>query len=129
MLPSQATQAFLRDDEPADFTEQCWQDFHVADIAGRIVGLLFVAAEKIESLHLDPEEKRKGYGSLLMDKAERLVAGNGFAAATLDVLKDNTDAILFYKARGYTVVKEFTGREAGDTPVQMYLMERDISAG
>lgn len=128
MLPRQATQAFLRDDEPAVFTERCWQEFHVAENAGRIVGMLFVVAEKIESLHLDPEEKRKGYGSFLMDKAEELVRGNGCVAATLDVLKDNTNAILFYKARGYHVVKEFTGRESGDTPVQMYLMERNIAA-
>lgn len=126
MLPDAATQAFLKDDEPAVFTARCWQDFHVADVAGRLVGMLFVVGDKIESVHLDPEEKRKGYGSLLMDKGEQLVADNGFSTASLDVLKDNTNAIAFYEARGYRIVKEFTGRESGDTPVQMYLMERDI---
>lgn len=127
ILPEAATEAFLRDDEAAVFTERCWQDFHVAEVNGQLVGMLFVVEGTIESIHLDPEEKRKGYGSLLMDQGERLVADKGFTSATLDVVKDNTNAVAFYEARGYQVVKEFTGREAGDTPVQMYLMERTVA--
>lgn len=127
ILPKTATEVFLRDDEPKVFTEQCWQDFHVAEVSGQLVGMLFVVEDKIESIHLDPEEKRKGYGSLLMDKGEQQVADNGFTTAILDVVKDNTNALAFYDARGYHVVKEFTGRESGNTPVQMYLMACDIT--
>lgn len=126
MLPAEATEVFLRDDEPAVFTERCWQDFYVAASGGRLVGMLFVVEGTIESIHLDPKEKRKGYGSLLMEKGEQLVRDKGYKVAGLDVLKDNTNAIAFYEARGYKNVKEFTGRESGDTPVQMYLMERNI---
>lgn len=128
MLPERATEVFLKDEESEVFTERCWQDFYVADLKGRLVGMIFVVEEKIESVHLDPEEKRKGYGSLLMDRGEELVKANGFDTATLDVLVDNENAILFYKARGYHVEKEFTGRESGNTPVQMYLMARDIGS-
>lgn len=127
MLPDEATEAFHRDKEAERFTQQCWQDFLVAEVDHHLVGMIFTINEKIESLHLDPQEKRKGYGSLLMDKGEAQVRENGFETATLDVLKDNTIAIAFYEARGYEVVKEFTGRESGDTPVQMYLMTRDIA--
>lgn len=126
MLPDEATEVFLRDKEAEVFTERCWQDFHVAELDGQLVGMLFIVGEHIESLHLDPSEKRKGYGSLLMDFAETTIRKAGLDEATLDVLVDNRDAILFYKARGYRVVKEFTGRESGDTPVQMYLMARNI---
>lgn len=127
ILPKAATEAFLRDDEPSVFTERCWPDFHVAELSDQLVGMLFVVDGTIESIHLDPGEKRKGYGSLLMDKGEQLVADNGFRTASLDVIKDNTNAIAFYEARGYRRVKEFTGREAGDTPVQMYVMERTVA--
>lgn len=122
MLPDEATEVFLRDKEAEAFTERCWQDFHVAELDGRMVGMLFIVGEHIESLHLDPSEKRKGYGSLLMDFAETTIRNAGHKEATLDVLIDNRSAILFYKARGYRVVKEFTGRESGDTPVRMYRM-------
>lgn len=126
IIPKAAAVAFLRDDEPTVITERCWQDFHVAEVNGHLVGMLLVVEDRIESIHLDPEEKRKGYGSLLMDKGEEMVRDKGFSIASLDVLKDNTSAVAFYEDRGYRTAKAFTGTGFVDTPVKMYLMERHI---
>ncbi|WP_063034528.1 GNAT family N-acetyltransferase [Nocardia grenadensis] len=47
--------------------------------------------------------RRLGYGSAILDAAERLVTEQGTTRLGLNVVGDNTAAIALYRSRGYTV--------------------------
>ncbi len=129
IVPDEANTAFAELNEPERFAENCWQDFQVLVSEGDIKGMLFVVDDKIESIHLDPSQKRRGYGSLLLSNGEKSILENGYPTAKLDVLMKNRSAIAFYLAQGWHIDHEFTGLEVGDVPVPMYRMHKDLNVG
>ena len=101
-----ATNHFL----PADFTAQ-WRDqvetvflpmvqlYCAKDEAGKIVGFLGVAEEKIEMLFLDPDSRGKGIGKQLTEFAIQTLQAN-----TVDVNEQNEQAVGFYLKMGFKQV-------------------------
>lgn len=63
-------------------------------------------AGEIYSLHLHPESRRAGIGTLLLDDALRRLGGRGFDGAVLWVLRDNLDARRFYESQGWAMTGE-----------------------
>lgn len=55
----------------------------------------------IESIAVDPDFRRKGVGSLLLDAIESEMALRGFTISVLEVRDRNDAAIMFYSSRGY----------------------------
>lgn len=71
---------------------------------------------EIVSLHILPEDWRKGHGRKLMDAALAHLTAEGFAEVTLWVLQGNERACRFYEALGFardgaTMVEKFDGLE------------------
>ena len=60
----------------------------------------------IEGLKVDPNKRRKGIGTALMEKAEELNRAKGFDELQLKVQKDHTYQFEWYKRLGYKVIIE-----------------------
>jgi GNAT superfamily N-acetyltransferase len=86
--------------EPPPPTGQ-WECGLVADLAGRIVGVVVAADDWVEDLWVAKEHRECGIGSLLLAAAERQIAERGHAEARLRVVAENARARRFYGARGW----------------------------
>ena len=126
IVPEAANIAFNNLREPERFTENSWESFQVLVSGNKIKGMLFVVDDTIESLHLDPTQKRHGYGSRLLAYGEKSILERGYQLAKLNVLTKNSSAIAFYSAQGWHIDHEFTGLEVGDVPAPMYRMHKDL---
>ena len=71
----------------------------------RAIGFLGLSGSKVEALFLAPESLRHGGGRMLLDHARRLKG-----PLTADVNEQNSEAVRFYQACGFTV----TGRSEVD---------------
>ncbi|MFE7621024.1 GNAT family N-acetyltransferase, partial [Streptomyces sp. NPDC057496] len=70
------------------------------DGAGEPLGFVSVDGAELEHLYLRPDARRRGIGSLLLDRARRSSAGE----LTLYVFRRNTDARAFYERHGFTAI-------------------------
>ncbi|MET9921515.1 GNAT family N-acetyltransferase [Streptomyces sp. NPDC059605] len=70
------------------------------DGAGEPLGFVSVDGTELEHLYLRPDARRRGVGSLLLDRARRSSAGE----LTLYVFRRNTDARAFYERHGFTAI-------------------------
>lgn len=59
----------------------------------------------IDMLAVSPEARRKRWGNLLMDRAERFALSRGCNRAKVSVDSGNTAGIAFYKKLGYSVAR------------------------
>lgn len=107
-----ATHHFL----PDDFTENLKssveteffpmvQLFCAKDEAGKILGFLGVADQKIEMLFIDPNQRGNGVGKMLT-----LFAIHELHVTKVDVNEQNEQAVGFYKKMGFVI----TGRSEKD---------------
>lgn len=78
---------------------------HVLANGGRIVGTATLDGSYIGRVYVLPEEQGHGYGTLLMDALEKLVASAGSATVTLE---SSIPGKRLYVQRGYVVVKSET---------------------
>lgn len=69
------------------------------DAAGKLMGFVGVANEKLEMLFVYPQYFRKGLGRELLQFAEQHLGANH-----LDVNEQNPGATSFYQSMGYVVV-------------------------
>lgn len=107
-----------------EITDERWVPFFRADYtSGRCRGLLLYRGDtpaaccsygagrgqepgcagwgEIRSFYAHPDEKGKGYGSLLMEEALRRLRAEGYPAAYVYVLRENDGARRFYAAHGF----------------------------
>lgn len=107
-----------------EITDERWVPFFRADYtSGRCRGLLLYRGDtpvaccsygagrgqepgcagwgEIRSFYAHPDEKGKGYGSLLMEEALRRLRAEGYPAAYVYVLRENEGARRFYAAHGF----------------------------
>jgi ribosomal protein S18 acetylase RimI-like enzyme len=87
---------FHESDDAGAYASTCWRDFHVADDAGALRGMFHVDGYHLNAIHLDPNYKRLGIGSFLMDEVERRIA-ELHREVSLEVLVFNAGAIAFYE--------------------------------
>lgn len=72
---------------------------------GRLVAAMHLDGEHLAALHVDPDLKGQGIGSVMMDAAE------GSGAALLEVRAFNLDAIRFYEKRGWQRARTYEASE------------------
>ncbi|MFI4936002.1 MAG: GNAT family N-acetyltransferase [Caulobacterales bacterium] len=96
-----AAQAFLAEDRPAAFVAERGLAFHVAELAGEVVGLIYWEGDFVHALLVRASHARRGVGARLMDLAEAKIARAGFAAVRLETDTFNTRSQAFYAARGF----------------------------
>ena len=91
------------------------------DATGKLLGFAMAKAEGrsqfVYELHVDKQRRQLGVGTALLDQIEK--AGSAHAQSRkqleLNVHKDNTDAVDYYKRRGFVV----TGALSGGTVLLM----------
>lgn len=124
-LPEAARVSFQQEDRPAAYAEALWREFTVADADGQVVGMVHVQGDLIAAIHVDPDCKRRGLGSLLMKHATTTIA-RGYPVARLEVLAFNCDARAFYSALGWRETRRFGGEESG-APVEIIEMSTEVT--
>jgi ribosomal protein S18 acetylase RimI-like enzyme len=77
-------------------------DTVVAEVGGRVAGFVMVAGSEVEQVYVDEGHRGSGVASLLLDEAERLVAGSGHPVAWLAVVEGNLRARRFYERQGWS---------------------------
>jgi len=96
----------------------------VADLPGTgILGQLFIQLQcdrpelcdgvnraYLYGFRIRPAYRGSGLGSAMMATVEHDLAMRGFTSITLNVARDNTDAIRLYRRRGYRIVAPEPGR-------------------
>lgn len=93
----------------------------VAMCSGRIVGFTIGVVEgkgmgRIYTLDVLPEFRRRGIGSLLLEKLEEEFARRGVVKCRLEVMDGNVPAIRLYSKMGYRkvgVIKDYYGDSDG----------------
>jgi len=87
------------------FTGRFFGRIYVGEVAHRIIGIAILTAGgecyRISSVMVDPEYRRKGYGSKLVSKACDDAMHLGARRVCLDVLVKNTPARRLYESLGF----------------------------
>ena len=65
----------------------------------------------IDAICVDKEYRNKGIGEKLVEKTIEKARNEGFSLLSLMVFADNHKAIKFYKAHGFTTVREVELKE------------------
>jgi ribosomal protein S18 acetylase RimI-like enzyme len=63
---------------------------------------------EISAIYLRRDYIGRGHGHRLLVELERLLAEKGYTCLVLDVLSENKEAVAFYHAHGYRIVKDTT---------------------
>lgn len=83
-------------------------------------------AGHIVTLDVDPGERRRGLGTLLMQTAEEQMKHEGVAVMSLEVAENNAVARRFYRGLGYTmsgrIAKYYGGRVDAEVMEKMILL-------
>ena len=61
---------------------------------------------------MDKKQKKLGYGSKLLEEAERISKEQGMKKIRLEVYNDNEAGIAFYKKSGYIYEKECSDKSS-----------------
>jgi GNAT superfamily N-acetyltransferase len=96
-----------------------WACGLVAEVAGRIVGVVVSDDDWVEDLWVAREHRGCGIGSQLLAAAERQIAERGHAEARLRVVAENARARRFYGARGWVETVFHPHEKWGFTMLEM----------
>ena len=105
--PSDAVAEFRQKDPVAAYLDQCLEQIDVGILNERIVAAMHLQDDYLAALHVAPELKGRGLGSVMMNEAEAR------GARRLEVRAFNEAAIRFYEGRGWRRERTFVGTEMG----------------
>jgi GNAT superfamily N-acetyltransferase len=86
-------------------------DTTVAEVDGEVAGFVMVVGDEVEQVYVDGKHRGTDLAGVLLDEAERQVAGQGHDEAWLAVVVGNARARRFYERRGWT--------DGGDLPYEV----------
>lgn len=102
-----------RSDAPEEIQKKIERDpdlFLIAETSSEIIGTVVGAYDgrrgAIYHLAVHKEFRGQGIGAMLLAEVEKRLQAKGCLKCLLHVLDDNTEAIQFYKNRGWRHVKE-----------------------
>ena len=84
----------------------------IASLEGNIIGSIIILLRRhisnarIYSLNVHPSYRRKGIGSSLLDKSEKLLKKMGYTKLTLEAGVNNIGARDLYTSKGFFVVRK-----------------------
>lgn len=103
----------------ADELAAATPDWWLVENEGRAAGFLGFANDSIEGLFVDPDQQRRGAGTLLVEHAQHLAVG----PLRVDVNEQNEAARAFYESRGFAVVGR-SPTDGGGRPFPLLHMKR-----
>ncbi len=96
-----------------------------ADIAGFLVGQRHKRGlGHVVTIDVNPEFRREGVGSLMMEAAEQRLRSEGCHSIFLETAVDNESAISFYQRLGYAVLRTLPRYYMGD--LDAFLMGKSL---
>ena len=84
-----------------------WRGGVLAEIDGRLVGVVVADDDWVEDLWVVKEHRRRGIGGVLLAAAERQIAERRHAEARLRVVARNLEARRFYAAHGWAEAESY----------------------
>jgi GNAT superfamily N-acetyltransferase len=84
-----------------------WGAGVLAEIDGRIIGVMVTGDDWIEDLWVAEEWRNRGVGSRLLAAGERQIAARGHALGHLRVIAENRGARRFYVRHGWSEVESY----------------------
>lgn len=106
------------EDRVARWTGPSADDTSVAEVEGRIAGVVAVGPGELRSLYVEPAAQGAGIGTALHEHACAKLRAAGYAEAMLWVFEDNGHARGFYERRGW--VADGATRATGEAPELRY---------
>ncbi len=100
-ITTMAAQRYVQWDIGGRYVDENGQDFAVAEIDGKLAGLVHWEDDFIEALHVSTQYQGRGVGRCLLDHAEEMIRKAGFPQVRLETDTFNEQAQAVYKARGY----------------------------
>lgn len=100
----------------------------VAEIEGRVVGLVQPIADEINGLWVDPEFQSRGVGSALLRQGELQIAAGGYGRVWLSCSAFNPKGCSFYKAQGYRRMRSELKTRSEGVLEEMVYFERMLAA-
>ncbi len=100
-LSDDAASAYRSSGKTARFVAEAGADIRVAEIAGRIVGMIYWQGDFVDALHVPASHRRRGLAHALLAVAHDAMRREGFARARLETDTFNTASQAFYLAQGY----------------------------
>ena len=90
-----------------------------------IVGMVSVKDNEITKLYVHPRWHRKGFGQLLFEKAEEIIAGNGHTTITLGAI--GKSPVPFYESMGMVISGRRPCKIEQESGREVVLMEKTIA--
>ena len=120
-IEKEKMEPWVHGDEVEKFVTANWRNILVADVEGRILGVVSITGDTIDLLWVKLGFRGRGLGAVLMEKTEaRIFSENG--KAKVECFEPNTASLAFYKGRGFFPVETNFDEESG---VNKVLMEKD----
>ena len=114
---------WVEGNETDTYVETMLSNMIVAEDKGRVVGVISLKEDVIDLIWIAIEYRGKGIGKTLMVEAERILSARGFERAKLECFEPNTNAIAFYKKRGWSIKDTSFDNTAG---VNKVIMEKNL---
>jgi GNAT superfamily N-acetyltransferase len=90
-----------------------WAVSLLAEIEGRIVGVVMTDDDWIEDLWVAADCRDRGIGSRLLAAGERQIAGRGYPLGYLRVVAENLGARRFYARHGWSEAERYPHEKWG----------------
>ena len=113
-LPFAAVRVFVEQDPVTDYVRDHYAAFVLAVRDDAIVGMVHVAADRIESIEVDPRILRSGIGHVVLTHAEAHI-GQSHSTARLEVRAFNHGAMAFYHGHGWVETARYPAIECGSS--------------
>ena len=96
-----------------------WAESLLADLDGRIIGIVIAADDWIEDLWVAEDCRGQGVGGRLLAAGERRIAGRGHERGYLRVVVENQGARRFYARHGWSETECYPHEKRGFAMVDM----------
>ncbi|MES2055187.1 MAG: GNAT family N-acetyltransferase [Pseudomonadota bacterium] len=106
-----AEAAYLDEDRGGTYVDEHGHEFRVAELDGKVAGLVHWQDDFVHALHVGSACHRRGVGRHLMDLAETEMARSGVGQARLETDTFNEPSRAFYEARGYVEAGRYPDEE------------------
>ena len=119
---------YLTSDAGGRYVESEGHTFWVAEVDGRVAGMVHWKGDFIEALHVAGSHQRLGLGRLLLARAELEIGKAGFTKVRLETDTFNQQSQAFYRAMGYVETGQYPDEE-WDSGLTTVLFEKPLVKG